>query len=637
MEAGIGPSGDVLVHIPSRFCPGLESRNDHRRAPRRLRNARNPSIWQCSIPVKRCQRSDRSSLCSRTACGDFPGTSTAFRGRIVSKSDLLYNRARMTDRPRRVARLRRVPAAHEPPVPGLPGGRARASRRSTAAAAGTCPALARSGGRGAEAARAPATRSRTRSSASRSPAGRRRRRDGRRSSASRRRWRVVTGQQAGLFGGPLYVLYKALGALKTARLLEAKGRPAVAVFWVAVRRPRLRGGALGERDRRGRPDPHSALRPADEPIGQPAWKIFLDETIAALVAELGQVAPRQPLPRRDRGPGGRVLPSRPEPLRRVRPPALRAPARARRARPFRSRAEGALRPAPRPRDRGGLPHLAPGHGGGEGPPRRRLPPAGAGPARLPQPVRLPRGRAACVRHGQRPGGGAGAGPQDAGGGGRSGSWRRSPRASAPACSCVRWPRTRSCPPRATWAGPAEIAYHAQIGPSYAHFGLPRPVLLPRPSLTLVEPAQARALEAEQLKLTDLEADPEGLVSQWAREAYPDVEAAFARTREAIEREMADGGGRRLAALDPTLRAAADAARGRTLHQVETLHEKSIRALKKRDQHAGGAAAPHAGRALPRRLVPGARARLRGHARPPRPRPHPADRGAPWTPSPADTR
>ena len=44
---------------------------------------------------------------------------------------------------------------------------------------------------------------------------------------------VVTGQQPGLFGGPLLVLHKALGALAHARRLAAPGRPVVAVFWVA--------------------------------------------------------------------------------------------------------------------------------------------------------------------------------------------------------------------------------------------------------------------------------------------------------------------------------------------------------------------------------------------------------------------
>ena len=39
----------------------------------------------------------------------------------------------------------------------------------------------------------------------------------------------------------------------------------------------------------------------------------------------------------------------------------------------------------------------------------------------------------------------------------------------------------------------------------------------------------------------------------------------------------------LGALDPTLRAAAAAARGRALHPIEALHEKALRALKKRDQ------------------------------------------------------
>ncbi|GIU79021.1 MAG: putative cysteine ligase BshC [Bryobacteraceae bacterium] len=44
---------------------------------------------------------------------------------------------------------------------------------------------------------------------------------------------VVTGQQAGLFGGPAYTLYKALTAVHVARRLEEAGQPAVPVFWIA--------------------------------------------------------------------------------------------------------------------------------------------------------------------------------------------------------------------------------------------------------------------------------------------------------------------------------------------------------------------------------------------------------------------
>ncbi len=45
---------------------------------------------------------------------------------------------------------------------------------------------------------------------------------------------VVTGQQAGLLGGPLYTFYKALGAIRAARQLCEDGVEAVPVFWIAA-------------------------------------------------------------------------------------------------------------------------------------------------------------------------------------------------------------------------------------------------------------------------------------------------------------------------------------------------------------------------------------------------------------------
>jgi bacillithiol biosynthesis cysteine-adding enzyme BshC len=44
---------------------------------------------------------------------------------------------------------------------------------------------------------------------------------------------VVTGQQAGLFMGPLFAIYKAITAVKIAENLCAQGQPAVPVFWIA--------------------------------------------------------------------------------------------------------------------------------------------------------------------------------------------------------------------------------------------------------------------------------------------------------------------------------------------------------------------------------------------------------------------
>ena len=393
---------------------------------------------------------------------------------------------------------------------------------------------------------------------------------------------IVTGQQPVLFGGPLFVLYKAVAAVKLAAYLESRrGRPVVPVFWSASEDhdfAEIRSVSILDESGRIRTLRYEPVR---EPAGQPASRIVLDETITGLVAEAERSLPAGL--HRDEAMG--LI------TRCYRPGSTLAESFA--------RLVSALVP--------GLVVLDPSDGAAkaamatvmsrelrEASPTSRLA-AEAGQRLLAAgyhqqvPIRPGFLNLFVMMDGERRALGTSDGFVEVRGLGRKiavadavrmleadpGSW---------SAGVLLRPLAQDqiLPTAAYIGGPAEIAYHAQIGASYAHFGIPRPALVPRPSVTLVEPAQARALEAEGLELWDLQADPEVVALRWAREAHPRVEAAFARTREALEREMAEVE-EALASLDPTLRAAADSARGRALHQIESLHEKSVRALKKKDQ------------------------------------------------------
>jgi len=138
------------------------------------------------------------------------------------------------------------------------------------------------------------------------------------------------------------------------------------------------------------------------------------------------------------------------------------------------------------------------------------------------------------------------------------------------------------PTAAYVGGPAEIAYHAQIGGCYRDFGIPRPVVVPRPGVTLLDAARARVLDAEHIDLPDMQGDVDGVVGRWIRQAHPEIESGFVRLRQVLTEEMG-GLAHALSAQDPTLEGAAHSTTGRMLHPLEALEEKSMRALKKRDQ------------------------------------------------------
>jgi bacillithiol biosynthesis cysteine-adding enzyme BshC len=95
---------------------------------------------------------------------------------------------------------------------------------------------------------------------------------------------VVTGQQVGLFGGPMFVIYKALTAVKLAEQATAEGIDAVPIFWLATY-----DHDLAEVNHAAIPGPDGLLRTLTTSshgiAGAPVSDVKLGEEILAVVDE----------------------------------------------------------------------------------------------------------------------------------------------------------------------------------------------------------------------------------------------------------------------------------------------------------------------------------------------------------------
>ncbi len=377
---------------------------------------------------------------------------------------------------------------------------------------------------------------------------------------------VVTGQQAGLFGGPCYTLYKALTAVQAARTLTEAGQPAVPVFWVAsedhdlaevqhahvfdtrVRPLRIESGVA-----EGHGHPAGAV-----PIPQPP----IDELAAALdgfmhaeeALELVRAAypPGRTFSQAFRDLLATLL--RPYGVVFVDPllPGLR-----RLAAPL-------LEKAWQQRDALGQALLER---------RRELESAGF---HAQVEIQDGTGLFFVLDHGVR---------------------RRAAHTGPPSDPALLSPNALLRPVMQDWllptavyvGGPAEIAYFAQAEVLYGPLLGRMPAILPRAAFTLIDSCTRKLMERCQVTLLDCLEGEEALLQRIAARLAPShLEEAFDNAERTVAASV-DGLRSQVAAFDPTLGEAMGRSRARMLYQLQKMRRKTQRAALRRQAETDGQA------------------------------------------------
>jgi bacillithiol biosynthesis cysteine-adding enzyme BshC len=393
---------------------------------------------------------------------------------------------------------------------------------------------------------------------------------------------VVTGQQAGLFGGPLYTLLKAITALQLAqRARDEHGVPASAIFWVdsedhdwqEVRSCPVLDGDLALRETSlGTPEGAGEL---------PVARITLDGDIDRALADLG--AALQPTEftsevlsalRECYQPGVRMADAFAKWMDRL--------LGARGLIVFES-ADPAAKPFVADLFARELEH--PGHtaslalSAGEA-----MRAKGHEPQVVPQGdavalFRLNGGRVPIRSRDQ----GFTAGDRTLGREELIAEARSHPERFSPNVLLRPLVQDTLFPTVAYVSGPSELAYLGQLKGVYQHFGVAMPLMYPRASVTLLDSASARFLARYDFPLVDLRPQDEASLNRLLESQLPaSVEQALHETDAVVRDRMAvviDA----VAQIDPTLSGAARTTLGRMEHDLRTLHNKIIHAAKKRDE------------------------------------------------------
>jgi len=132
-------------------------------------------------------------------------------------------------------------------------------------------------------------------------------------------------------------------------------------------------------------------------------------------------------------------------------------------------------------------------------------------------------------------------------------------------------------------GPSELAYLGQLRGVYEQFGVPMPLMYPRATVTLLDSGASRFMSKYGLPLEDLQPPDESALNRLLTSQLPaEVEQALRDAGSQIQQSM-----KRivdvLPSLDPTLAGAAKTTLGKMEHELRALQTKVIHAAKRRDE------------------------------------------------------
>ena len=146
------------------------------------------------------------------------------------------------------------------------------------------------------------------------------------------------------------------------------------------------------------------------------------------------------------------------------------------------------------------------------------------------------------------------------------------------------------PTAAVVLGPSELAYWAQLPEAYAEMGIPMPVLFPRASFTLVEPKIGKLLEKHDISLADILLRKGRILDELAAREIPD--SLMEKLREGVEeseeawRALAEEAGRFEKTLTPTAESFSRAVSFR----FQRMEKKIVKAAKRKNdllrEHVG---------------------------------------------------